>query len=276
MRNVQCNHANSPQLLEIEKCIKQLKARAGAFLVEKYGAVSHANREYPLYRVIVGSAEKPRVLVSAGVHGHEPAGVVAVLAFLEQHASTYAKDLTLEVYPCLNPTGYAQGTRKTAAGIDLNRAFGRDSKAPELTAFLRCLSGRKEGYLAVIDNHQDVEEPDWPYPGPIPDGLYLYASAQKGDLFPSKLIAALPPESTFKGNDVYGDKCSNGVIDSTANAPSSPYAEGGDLEQYLFRAHRSVRCLTLETPGAWPLERAASLHLKAISAALKLLTEDNK
>ncbi len=261
----------SPRMRELERRLDLIREKGAPFLVENYGSVRHAGRDFALHRVLVGSLEKPRVAILAGFHRHEPAGVNGVLDLLEHDASTFIKHLTLEVYPCVNPSGYEGGTRMTMAGVDLNRQFGPRSDVPEVVALLRSLASYPKRYLAVLDNHQDVEEADWKYPGPTPDCFYLYASAPPGDHFAADIVASLPAESVFRGDNVYGDRCINGVIDSTANLASSPYAQSCDLEQHMFREDRAIRCLAFETPGSWPLDKAASLHRTAITSALRLL-----
>src|SRR5690606_7467212 len=81
--------------------------------------------DYPLYRVDVAGARSAdkTVLLTAGVHGDEPAGVEAALAFLESIKEDWLADYHFCVLPCVNPTGYVADTRANSQGIDVNRAF---------------------------------------------------------------------------------------------------------------------------------------------------------
>jgi len=63
----------------------------------------------------------PVIYLSAGIHGDEPAGPLALLelvreGFFDQRASWL-------ICPVLNPTGLIAGTRENEAGIDLNRGY---------------------------------------------------------------------------------------------------------------------------------------------------------
>lgn len=62
-----------------------------------------------------------RVLITGGVHGDEPAGVEAVLQFLEQSVADYVRHFHFVVIPCVNPSGYEANTRDNGSGEDINR-----------------------------------------------------------------------------------------------------------------------------------------------------------
>jgi protein MpaA len=61
----------------------------------------------------------PRILVVGCIHGDECEGM-EVIRLLER---TRGKPLDLWLLPNLNPDGFAQGTRRNAHGVDLNRDF---------------------------------------------------------------------------------------------------------------------------------------------------------
>ncbi len=65
-----------------------------------------------------------RVLLVAGQHGNEPAGVAALTFLVRDIAATPERlpaDVDLWVIPVLNPDGYAANRRTNDAGADLNR-----------------------------------------------------------------------------------------------------------------------------------------------------------
>jgi protein MpaA len=76
-------------------------------------------------------AAGPRIYISAGIHGDEPAGPLALLELLAGGALTTAIHWLL--CPALNPTGLARNTRTNAAGLDLNRDY-RTLRATETRA----------------------------------------------------------------------------------------------------------------------------------------------
>jgi protein MpaA len=67
----------------------------------------------------------PTVLVMAGVHGDEPAGVQVAREFEKLLQTLPASSLTNRVVmmPLVNPDGYSRRTRTNAHGIDVNRNF---------------------------------------------------------------------------------------------------------------------------------------------------------
>lgn len=75
-----------------------------------YGSVHHQGRDYPLVRLQVEGS--PRLVITAGFHGEEPAGPLTLAEYLPEivlHARKRGVGLT--IYPCVNPSGFELGTR---------------------------------------------------------------------------------------------------------------------------------------------------------------------
>src|SRR6266496_610682 len=68
---------------------------------------------------LVGTGYGPRLYLSTGIHGDEPAGPLAALRLLRENQWPAKVDLFL--CPCLNPTGFARNRRGNEKDIDLNR-----------------------------------------------------------------------------------------------------------------------------------------------------------
>ena len=51
--------------------------------ISTLGHIKFATNEYPFQKILLGGRNPRRVLISAGIHGDEPAGVESVCAFLE-------------------------------------------------------------------------------------------------------------------------------------------------------------------------------------------------
>src|SRR5262245_48975712 len=64
---------------------------------------------------------RQRVYISAGIHGDEPAGPMAVGQLLKENQWPAAAEVWL--CPCLNPAGFALNRRENGAGLDLNRQY---------------------------------------------------------------------------------------------------------------------------------------------------------
>jgi hypothetical protein len=125
---------------------------------------SHALPRY-LFLGPQGGAEALRVGIFAGVHGDEPAGSFALLRFVRvlEEKPEIARGYCLFLYPVCNPTGFEDNTRHSRSGEDLNRAFWRNSRQPEV----RLLQSElwSHAFNGIISLHTDNTS----------DGVYGYA-----------------------------------------------------------------------------------------------------
>ena len=112
-----------------------------------------------------GGAEPLRIGIFAGVHGDEPAGSFALLRFAQllEERPELARGYCLFLYPVCNPTGFEDNTRHSRNGKDLNRAFWRNSREPEV----RLLESELmyHAFNGIISLHTDDTS----------DGVYGYA-----------------------------------------------------------------------------------------------------
>lgn len=90
--------------------------------------VHHFGPALPVF-VMDAPAPGPAVLVQAGIHGDEVAGVHALWSLLEAGLAPAAGRLI--VVPTMNPPAYRARTRAAPGGLDLNRCFPGDATAPE-------------------------------------------------------------------------------------------------------------------------------------------------
>ncbi len=96
-----------------------------------------------------------KVGIFAGVHGDEPAGVLALCDFVRalDDSAVRGRGYELHVYPLVNPTGYEDRTRHSRSGRDLNREFWRGSLEPEVALLEREIL--REQYHGYISLHSD-------------------------------------------------------------------------------------------------------------------------
>jgi murein peptide amidase A len=121
----------------------------------------HEGVSYRVPRIVFtgpAAAHEPepvRLAVFGGLHGDEPASVLAPIAFLERLAAEPARATGYElvVYPLCNPVGYARDTRHNGVGLDLNRQFWRGSDQPEVIALERELTCNR--FHGLITLHAD-------------------------------------------------------------------------------------------------------------------------
>jgi predicted deacylase len=106
------------------------------------------------------AAWTPRIYVSSGIHGDEPAGPLAIQRLFQMDA--FPPHAWFWCCPCLNPTGFVRGTREAASGHDLNRDY-RHRETPEVRAHVAWLQ-RQPMFDAAFCLHEDWEA----------DGFYVY------------------------------------------------------------------------------------------------------
>ncbi|EQC42991.1 zinc carboxypeptidase [Bacteriovorax sp. BSW11_IV] len=98
--------------------------------------------------------KKYRIMISSGVHGNEPMGVITAMNFLETLLKNRDefKDFEFTFIPMINPTGLIDSTRRTRADIDLNRSF-KDGHWVEASSALRELLAKDSDFDMAIDLH---------------------------------------------------------------------------------------------------------------------------
>lgn len=95
---------------------------------------------------------EPLVYLSAGMHGDEPAGPLALLSAVKHGLLDCA--VSFCICPMLNPTGMARGTRENKDGHDMNRDYMR-LHSDEVKGHVKYLEGLKpELFLSL---HEDWE-----------------------------------------------------------------------------------------------------------------------
>lgn len=112
-----------------------------------------------------GETPEFKIGIFAGMHGDEPAGVLALCDFVRalETSPVRARNYELHVYPLINPTGYEDGTRHGRAGRDLNREFWQNSPEPEVQLIEQeILRHQFQGYISL---HSDDTS----------EGMYAFA-----------------------------------------------------------------------------------------------------
>ncbi|NDL56267.1 M14 family zinc carboxypeptidase [Phytoactinopolyspora mesophila] len=149
---------------DVQAELKAIEARSkGAVQVEEIGLSGESRSLSVAY---IGSGDT-RVWVQGRIHGNEPYGAEASLAFLKQlaaggkHAREVLEEITFVVIPLYNPDGYEAYIRQdTVHGIDLNRDWGVDRDTFDLVNSIRVDGGLAPLPDSVFDNytrHRAVE-----------------------------------------------------------------------------------------------------------------------
>ncbi len=213
--------------------------------------------DYPIHQIFLAasSARTARqVFITGGMHGDEPAGIEAVLQFLERDNTLYLKDFSFLVIPCINPYGYVKNTRETFDSIDINRAFEADAVAE--VAIVKQALGQTQ-FSFAIDFHEDYDA----------TGFYLYEGKRDEKYIGPDLAAAAkaigPIDPENPGEDAPD------LAEGVYKVATSWGTQG--LAPYLLHFH-SEHVIISETPTAWQLQQRAALHLTILDTALNIIS----
>ena len=195
----------------------------------------------------------PRVYLSAGIHGDEPAGPLALLELLRQ--GFFTSPVQWSVCPMLNPSGLVASSRGNACGVDLNRDYWLRSTL-EVIAHALWLDARPTPDL-FISLHEDWESA----------GFYFYEINLGADdpRRAHRILDAVrpwfPPEP---GPEIDGHESREPGWIYHAAEPDLP--EGWPEAIYLAKKGCPIS-FTFETPSHASLEQRVSAHAAAVKAA---------
>lgn len=242
--------------------------------VEELCQLTYGDHCYPLLCVICGDDQRRKkgVLVSAGIHGDEPAGVHAVLDFLEGGALDFMRDFFFVIFPCVNPGGYESDSLGTMSGVNLNRSFGIRSPPSEARVIEEWLKKFGAEYCMTFDLHEVV--PDYSGEGfsssDNPRAAYLYETvSDESPRLGRRMIAALPKGvEVCRWPIVYDDANDDGVIAYPDACRNAVYRQGTTFDAYLHGRY-TRHSFTTETPTVWSLERRIEVQLSFLGSALR-------
>ncbi len=224
--------------------------------------VFHADGRFPwlaLHRpalALPASHAPLRIYLSAGIHGDEPAGPLAVRTLICENL--WPANLEIFLLPCLNPHGFERNQRENPDGIDLNRDY-RNPRSAEIQAHLLWLARqpRFDFYLCL---HEDWES----------KGFYLYE--QNPDQLPSlaaKIIAAVEPVCPIDLSEIIeGRAARGGVIHPQINPQINPQTRPDWPEGLYLITQKSRLGCTLEAPSDFPLAARVNALVAAVYATL--------
>lgn len=205
------------------------------------------------FRRATASPGAPRVYLSAGMHGDEPAGPLAAARLLQENDWP---DAHLWLIPCLNPEGLRAGTRGNAQGVDLNRDY-RTPQCAETVGHIAWLRRQPRFDLTLL-LHEDWES----------HGFYTYEVNTGGaPSLARDIIAAagtacpVDPSPVIDGRDISEPGILRPVL-TPEERPDWPEA------LWLIR-HRSPLSYTLEAPSDWPMDARVEALKRAVRAALR-------
>jgi hypothetical protein len=177
------------------------------------------------------------ITISAGVHGDERSGPIALLHLAEE--GLLDPRFAYRLWPCTNPTGYDCGTRESVDGIDINRTFGRGGQSPEAKAVI--MANRDFKFELAIDLHEDCDEERFYF--------YGYGAEDVSIALETRLdCECLRPDPIAEAEEL-----------------------GGLSYSLLLCRNAAHRAYTFEAPGLRPFNERAQAHIDAVVAAIGAL-----
>lgn len=235
-------------------------ARLAGFRAEIYGTVGKT--ALPVLVRASGGTGAPKIYLSAGVHGNEPAGPMALLELLRRRA--FPEGLNYVLFPLVNPIGLTAGTRENGDGIDLNRDYGFAARSAETRAQLAWIG--KKCFDLVICLHEDDDG----------EGFYLYAHFEEPAPhdYPALALEAAEPWTGIDPREEIDD------MPARAGLMSPPESvltrERTDLPEALrLHFHHGARfTFTTETPSRLNLTNRIGAQCAVVSAILNTFADD--
>lgn len=244
---------------QLEQRLQRLPRRA--WDVEPVGRVDGL----PFYEV---TSRRPAhgdpVLLSAGIHGEEPAGVEAVLSFLESPPPDWLR-LNWVVWPCINPYGWERNQRRSRQGLDINRQFRGRTRSDHARLIKQRVAHRR--FAVSLEFHEDVDA----------EGYYLYEGYRNRQPMAPAILARvaqvipLDPRPRIDGHRTDG----RGLILRPLNAAAMRRRRQWPMAYYLF-LHHTDHVFGSETPVRAPLARRVAAHLAALEVVVRQLTSAKK
>ena len=224
--------------------------------IHTLGYIQNPNNHYPFKKIFIGQKNSKRVLISAGIHGDEPAGIETICAFLESGMyKSYLNKWDFIILPCINPYGFEHDIRENQDNKDLNRLFKLN--APPLEVRLAQSVIESSYFNLTLELHEDSDS----------HGYYLFQKSNKpfGIELGYKIIESvkkvIPINLNKKIDDIPAEK---GLIHRIKNIDKM---EWWPMAGYSL-AMKSEHCFTLETPTQLSMPTRVNAHLAAVEKAL--------
>lgn len=199
------------------------------------------------------SDHRPRVYISTGIHGDEPAGPLAVRQLLME--DRWPAHLDVWLCPCLNPAGFLMNRRENAQGADLNRQYLQPT-APETLAHISWLQ-RQPPFDLCLCLHEDWEA----------HGFYVYElnpddRPSLAEAIVSKAAEVCPID---RSELIEGRPAQGGIIRPSVDPRSRPQWP----EAFFLLTYKTRLSYTLEAPSDFPLSSRVAALIAGVGAALE-------
>jgi len=208
---------------------------------------------FPVFVIESPRRAGPRLYLSAGIHGDEPASTEALIAWCAKRAGALKRCEVL-IFPCLNPWGLQHNNRNDASGRDLNRGYHRNNVAV-IEAQKKIVHGRF--FDAAVMLHEDFDA----------HGVYLYEIPGARPFWGEKLLAVASKHVPREPRpSVEGRRCRRGLIRTRITPQTLPEHP----EAFFLRFGHTMRSLTFETPSEFSITARVRAHGAVLDEVLRL------
>jgi murein peptide amidase A len=234
-------------------------ARAASWTVRYLSPTESGPR--PWFQRAVSNSAKPRLYLSAGIHGDEISGPLALLEMIRQPG--FFDSCAVTMFPILNPNGLARGLRMNRDEIDLNRDY-RNPRSLEIKDHIETLLtlGRFDASMLLHEDYEGI-------------GAYLYELNDTLDpRLGAKIIAAMGLHVPIDLRPEIEEGVARGGVISRRDL----IAKLGRIEDlpewpeaiYLTVHHTDVS-YTTETPKPFPIDARVKAQIAAVETLINVL-----
>jgi murein peptide amidase A len=198
----------------------------------------------------------PRIYISTGIHGDEPAGPLAVRQLLQE--DRWPPNAALWLCPCLNPAGFALNRRENPEGTDLNRQYLRP-QAEETLAHIEWLQ-RQPVFDLCLCLHEDWEA----------HGFYVYElNPDDQPSLAASIVNRVAQVCPIDRSEIIeGRLAQDGIIRPGADPRSRPQWP----EAFFLLTHKTRLSYTLEAASDFPLSARVAALSAGVTAAVESIT----
>ncbi len=252
-------------LAAIENRLRGAVAALPHLTIKEFGRIKYAEFNAGLWiiRYQPSGAAVKRVLISAGIHGNEPAATAAAVRLVDTLSGTpeSVDGVAIEVVPIVNPWGWVHDIRYNQRGIDINRDFATfdTQEAKLIRQFLRDSS-----YDLMVDLHED----------PTAFGFYLYQYGLGSKSVSRNIVGAVQSMGYPIETDVRMIilKTQSGIIDAPMWGLWYMRLTGQLSITNYYRLNNSRFVYTVETPTDLPWEDRLKIQQTALTMLLETYT----
>lgn len=205
------------------------------------------------HRPALRDTESPRrIYLSAGIHGDEPAGPLAMLRLLRENQ--WPENAELFLVPCLNQIGFESNRRENPKGLDLNRDY-LNPQSEEIRAHIAWLE-RQPTFNLALCLHEDWES----------HGFYVYElNPDNRPSLAEAMVARVATVCPVDPSDmIEGRPAQNGII----RPDLDPKTRVQWPESFWLITHKTRQSYTLEAPSDFMLSTRVDALVAAVQAAM--------